>query len=70
VCGWWQAAGSRQYTAKTLRVRVARHGRNTEADVRAILANAVKPEQWISLGSPTGDIGRRAELIEKTCEPG
>lgn len=36
---------------RALRVRAAQHGRSTEAEVRAILEEAVKPEGRVSLGS-------------------
>lgn len=35
---------------RALRMRAAQHGRSTEAEVRAILAAAVKPEQRVRLG--------------------
>lgn len=47
---------------RALRVRAAQHGRSTEAEVRAILEDAVKPEGRIKLGSLLADIGRRAKL--------
>lgn len=49
---------------RALRVRAARHGRSTEAEVRAILAEAVKPEGRVKLGSVLTDIGRRLRLKE------
>lgn len=50
---------------RALRLRAAQHGRSTEAEVRAILESAVKPEQRVKLGSLLEDIGRRAELTEE-----
>jgi plasmid stability protein len=50
---------------RALRVRAAQHGRSTEAEVRAILASAVKPEHRVKLGSLMVEIGRRASLTEK-----
>ena len=47
---------------RALRVRAAQHGRSTEAEVRAIPEDAVKPEGRIKLGSLLADIGRRAKL--------
>lgn len=35
---------------RALRVRAAQHGRSTEAEVREILANAVKPETRVRMG--------------------
>lgn len=52
---------------RTLRARAARHGRSTEAEVREILANAVKPEQRIRLGSPIAEIGRRHRCCPRIC---
>ena len=49
---------------RALRARSARHGRSTEAEVRAILESAVKPENRVKLGSLLADIGRRAGLGE------
>jgi antitoxin FitA len=50
---------------RALRVRAARHGRSTEAEVRAILEYAVKPEGRVKLGSLLADIGRRAKLTDE-----
>jgi len=50
---------------RALRVRAARHGRSTEAEVRAILEDAVKPEGRLKLGSLLADIGRRAKLTDE-----
>ena len=50
---------------RALRVRAAVHGRSTEAEVRAILEEAVKPEGRVKLGSLLADIGRRAKLTEE-----
>ena len=49
---------------RALRVRAATHGRSTEAEVRAILENAVKPEGRMKLGSLLAEIGRRASLSD------
>lgn len=49
---------------RALRVRAATHGRSTEAEVRAILESAVKPEGRMKLGSLLADIGRRASLTD------
>jgi plasmid stability protein len=35
---------------RALRVRAAQHGRSTEAEVREILATAVKPEERVRVG--------------------
>ncbi len=43
---------------RALRVRAAQHGRSTEAEVRAILEDAVNPEGRIALGSLLASIAR------------
>lgn len=50
---------------RALRVRAARHGRSTEAEIREILAAAVKPEGRVKLGSLLADIGRKARLTNE-----
>lgn len=47
---------------RALRVRAAQHGRSTEAEVREILAAAVKPQGRVKLGSLLAEIGRKANL--------
>ena len=49
---------------RALRVRAAMHGRSTEAEVRFILENAVKPQGRVKLGSLLAGIGRRAMLTD------
>jgi plasmid stability protein len=55
-------------THRALRVRAAQHGRSTEAEVRAILENAVRPEERIKLGSLLAKIGREAGGVELVIE--
>ncbi len=45
---------------RALRVRAARHGRSTEAEVRDILEKAAKPEGRLKLGSLLTSIAREA----------
>jgi plasmid stability protein len=45
-------------THKALRIRAARHGRSVEAEIRAILDEAVLPKGRIGLGSMLAAIGR------------
>ncbi len=45
-------------THKALRVRAARHGRSMEAEVRAILDDAISPRDKIGLGGMLAAIGR------------
>ncbi len=50
---------------RALRLRAAQHGRSTEAEVRAILEEVVKPEGRLKLGSLLADIGRHAKLTDE-----
>ncbi|NYT69401.1 FitA-like ribbon-helix-helix domain-containing protein [Pusillimonas noertemannii] len=45
---------------RALRVRAAHHGRSTEAEIRDILENAVRPPQRVRLGSLLASIAREA----------
>lgn len=49
---------------RALRMRAAEHGRSTEAEIRAILEEAVKPTNRLKLGSLLADIGRKARLTD------
>ena len=49
---------------RALRVRAALRGRSTEAEVRAILEEAVLPEGRVGLGSSLAVVGRRAGLTD------
>lgn len=49
---------------RALKLRAARQGRSTEAEVRAILEEAVKPPGRVRLGSLLHAIGRRARLSD------
>lgn len=50
---------------RALRVRAAQHGRSTEAEVREILATAVKPEGRLRVGDALAAIGRRIGLSDE-----
>ena len=50
---------------RALRVRAAQLGRSTEAEVRAILEDAVKSEGRVKLGSLLADIGRQTKLTDE-----
>ena len=50
---------------RALRVRAAAHGRSTEAEVRDILENSVRPEQRLRMGDALAAIGRNAGLKDK-----
>ena len=45
-------------THRALRIRAAQHGRSMEAEVRAILDDAVSPRHKVGLGSMLAAIGR------------
>lgn len=45
---------------RALRVRAAHHGRSTEAEIRDILENAVRPPERVKLGSLLASIAREA----------
>jgi len=47
---------------RALRVRAARHGRSTEAEVREILADVVKPSSRVRVGDALAAIGRKIGL--------
>ena len=53
---------------RALRVRAAQHGRSTEAEVREILAGAVKPEKRARMGEALAALGRRIGLANEDVE--
>jgi plasmid stability protein len=53
---------------RALRVRAAQHGRSTEAEVREILAVAVKPETRVRLGDALSELGRKIGLTNEDFE--
>jgi len=50
---------------RALRVRAAQHGHSTEAEVREILASAVKPETRVRLGDALTALGRKIGLTNE-----
>ncbi len=60
-------------THRALRVRAARNGRSTEAEIRAILDDAVRPAERLRVGTELAKLGRKfggIELrVERTSEP-
>jgi antitoxin FitA len=46
-------------THRALKLRAAHHGRSAEAEVRAILDEAVRPEGRLKLGAELAKFGRR-----------
>jgi plasmid stability protein len=53
---------------RALRVRAALHGRSTEAEVRDILASAVKPEARVRMGDALATLGRAIGLTDDDLE--
>lgn len=50
---------------RALRVRAAKHGRSTEAEVREILAAVVKPSSRVRVGEALAAIGRKIGLTNE-----
>ena len=53
---------------RALRMQAALHGRSTEAEVREILALAVKPETRLRLGEALADLSRNIGLTNADFE--
>ncbi len=53
---------------RALRVQAALHGRSTEAEVREILAIAVKPETRVRLGEALAALSRQIGLTNADFE--
>jgi antitoxin FitA len=49
---------------RALKERAARHGRSTEAEVRAILEEAVAPPGRVALGSLLAQIGKESGGVD------
>jgi antitoxin FitA len=52
-------------THRALKVRAAQHGRSTEAEIRAILDDAVRPAERVKLGTMLAQIGREIGLQDE-----
>jgi plasmid stability protein len=46
-------------THRALKLRAAAHGRSTEAEIRTILEDAVRPKSRMKIGSELAAFGRR-----------
>ena len=46
-------------THRALRLRAAQHGRSTEAEIRVILEDAMRPEGRVKIGSALAAFGQR-----------
>ena len=55
-------------THRALKALAVRHGRSTEAEIRAIVETAVCPTERVKLGALLASIGREAELTEAEAE--
>jgi len=53
---------------RALRVRAAENGRSTEAEVREILASAVKPESRLRMGEALSALGREVGITDSEIE--
>ena len=53
---------------RALGVRAAQHGHSTEAEVREILAMAVKPEARVRVGEALAALGRKIGLTNEDFE--
>lgn len=48
-----------QETHRALKLRAAQHGRSTEAEVREILEEAIRPQTRVKVGSELAALGER-----------
>lgn len=53
---------------RALKLRAAQHQRSTEAEMRAILEDAVRPESRLRLGSAISAVSRRLGLRNEDIE--
>ena len=53
---------------RALKVRAARHNRSTEAEMRAILEAAVRPEDRLRLGTALSEMSRKIGLTNADVE--
>lgn len=51
-------------THRALKLRAARHGRSTEAEIREILEDAVRPRTRVKIGSELAAFGQRLGGID------
>jgi plasmid stability protein len=55
-------------THRALKVRAAQHNRSTEAEMRAILEAAVRPEGRLLLGTALSEVSRKMGLTNADVE--
>jgi plasmid stability protein len=51
-------------THRALKLRAARNGRSTEAEIRDILEQVVRPQQRVKIGSELAAFGKRFRGID------
>jgi len=51
-------------THRALKLRAAQHGRSTEAEIREILEEAVRPKTRVKIGSELAALGKRFEGLD------
>jgi plasmid stability protein len=51
-------------THRALKVRAAQHGRSTEAEIREILEQAVRPQTRVKIGSELAAFGRGSDGLD------
>lgn len=57
-----------EQTHRALRLRAAQHGRSTEAEIRSILEEAVRPKDQVRIGSELATFGRRFKGLDLDIE--
>jgi plasmid stability protein len=55
-------------THRALKVRAKQHGRSTEAEIRAILDEAVLPAERVKVGTMLAEIGREVGWVDLEIE--
>ena len=53
---------------RALKIRAAQHNRSTEAEMRAILESAVRPEGRLLLGTALSEVSRKMGLTNADIE--
>ncbi|PHP16643.1 Arc family DNA-binding protein [Sphingobium sp. IP1] len=53
---------------RAIRARAVSHGRSTEAEIRDILEQAVKPPHRLRIGDALAEIGREAGLTDADAD--
>ncbi len=51
-------------THRALKLRAAQHGRSTEAEIRHILDQTVRPQQRVKIGSALAEFGRKSGGVQ------